>query len=45
MFPDKDLLSSESTVALEKGDQWFKSPDWANGEFYGSEIINDLLNW
>lgn len=43
-FPDKLLLASESTVALEPAVDGYKTPTWANGEYYGTFILNDLLH-
>lgn len=44
-FPDKLLLASEATRGIGKGKAWWASPDWEDGEYYGTFIIQDLLHW
>ena len=52
LFPSVMYLASEATVAMgDRGTPWWMpnttagSAWWANGEFYGTYILNDLLSW
>ena len=38
-FPDKLLLATEATAARGNGASWWATPDWANGEYYGTFIL------
>ena len=52
LFPNVMYLGTEATVAMgSRGEPWWMpnttagSAWWANGEFYGTYILNDLLSW
>jgi glucosylceramidase len=38
-------LATEATAALGTGANWWRTPDWSVGEYYGTFILNDLRAW